>query len=105
MNLLNQIAVSGLDHYEILHVVQAHYGTAPSTIDGDIVYPNSSDYALKLRCRAGKISAIERGPAFSDAEFTVIQGKIRTELAKAPGKVVERCILLSSKPVQGQVIL
>jgi hypothetical protein len=100
-NLLEQLKFSGVEDYELLHVIQAHYGSARSTTEGDVLYPSTDHYALKIRTDKGKVIQVQPGQSFSDEELVSLQKEINFQLVDSPGAGIERCILFSSKPVKG----
>ncbi len=100
-NLLDELLIPSVDEHELLSVIQRHYGSARSTPEDDVVFPNSSSYSLKIRSKDGKLQRIEPGPAFSKEELEALKGKTRTQLVESPGTGVAVCILFSSQPVKG----
>jgi hypothetical protein len=72
-----------------------------STPDNDVVYPNTEKFALCVRCKSGKVKAIEAGPGFSNEELKILKAKVASELVASPVTKIERAILFSSHPVKG----
>ncbi len=100
-NLIRDLLPVGADDDEVLQLLQRHYGSARSTADNDVVYPNAEKFALRVHCKSGKIKAIEPGPSFSSEELTILKAKVASELVASPGIKIERAILFSSHPVKG----
>ena len=101
-NILSGLLPPNVDDYEILSIIQQHYHGSRSTPEGEIVYPNSDNYALKVRSDSGRITAIDPGPAFTDYDYSALKEKIKSKLIVSPGAAVEACFLFSSQPVKGQ---
>ena len=100
-NLIRDLLPAGAEDDELLQLFQHHYGSARSTPDNDVVYPNTEKFALRVQCKSGKISDIEPGPGFSNEELTILKAKVASELVASPATKIERTILFSSHPVKG----
>jgi len=100
-NLIRDLFPVGADDDEVLEFLQRHYGSARSTPDNDVVYPNTERFALWVRCKSGKIKAIEAGSGFSNEELKILKAKVASELVASPATKIERAILFSSHPVKG----
>jgi hypothetical protein len=100
-NLLRDLIPAGVEDDELLHLLQQHYGSARSTADNDVVYPNTGKFALQVRCKSGKIKEVEPGPGFSYKEFAILKDKVVSQLVASTATKIERTTLFSSRPVKG----
>ena len=101
INLIPDLLPPGAEDDELLQLLQRHYGSARSTPDSDVVYPNTEKFALLVRCKSGRVKEIEPGPGFSEEEFAALKDKIVSQLVASPATKIERTILFSSHPVKG----
>src|SRR5437660_4889364 len=69
-NLIQDLLPAGAEDDELLQLLQRHYGSARSTPENDVVYPNTEKFALRVHCKSGKKKDIEPGPGFSNEELS-----------------------------------
>src|SRR5688572_17105356 len=101
-NLLPDLAPPEVDHYELLLTLKRHFTTACFDDDNRLIYPCSSNYALKVRWKDGHATHIHPGPGFSAEDFENLRRRIQTDLIDSPGMVIGRSILFSSPhPLNG----
>jgi hypothetical protein len=51
-NLIPDLLPAGAEDDELLQLLQRHYGSARSTSDNDVVYPNAEEFALRVHCKS-----------------------------------------------------
>jgi hypothetical protein len=100
-NLIPDLLPAGVEDDELLQLLLNHYGSARSTPDNDVEYPNTDKFALQVRSKSGEIKDIEPGPGFSEEEFAILKDKVASQLVVSPATKIERTILFSSHPVKG----
>ena len=101
INLIPDLLPPGAEDDELLQLLQRHYGSARSTPDSDVVYPNTEKFALLVRCKSGRVKEIEPGPGFSEEEFATLKDKVASQLVTSQGIKIERITLFSSHVVKG----
>src|SRR3989442_14919050 len=100
-DLIPDLLPAGAEDDELLQLLQRHYGSARSTPENDVIYPNTEKFALRVHCKSGKIKEIEPGPGFSKEELATLKAKVASQLVASPATKIERAILFSSHPVKG----
>jgi len=92
-NLLAQLVPEGVDDYELLYLLQRHYGSGGVGEPNQVVYPSSLNYSLRVRWKDGRVIQIERGPAgFSAEECDALKNKIQTTLIDSPGETIRTAV-------------
>jgi hypothetical protein len=85
-----------MDGYELLTVLERHYGSAGVADRNELVYPSSRDYSVKVRWKDGRVGRIESGPAFKADEVDLLRSVIREQLIDSLGRRVATSVLFSS---------
>lgn len=95
-NLLAELVPEGVDDYELLYLLERHYGSGGVGGPDQVVYPSSLNYAIRVRWKEGRAIHVERGPAgFSAKEFEELKSKIQTTLVDSPGEIIRTAVLFS----------
>ena len=94
--LLAELVPPGVDDYELLGLLQEHYGIPGASGPNESVYPSSNDYVVKIHWRDGRVTTLERGPQYSPAHENSLRWAVRTQLVESPGTVVTTWVLFSS---------
>src|SRR5258708_3229255 len=100
-DLLRQLVPDGADHSEVLQIIDSYFLSARSTLTGEVEYPNSDNYALRMRHKHGRIATITPGPGLTADMVQTLGDKIRLEVIESQGTSLQRCIVFSSAPVKG----
>jgi hypothetical protein len=101
INLIGELLPPGIDHSEALQVISQHFASSRSTPNGDVDYPNSDRYAIRVRHKHGELVEIRPGPALTSETLRQLQSKIFSDLVEDEGTSIQRCILFASQPVMG----
>jgi len=94
--LLAELVPPGVDDYELLGLLQEHYGMPGASGRNESVYPSSRDYVVKIHWRDGRVTSLERGPQYSAAHENSLREAVQTQLVESPGTVVTTWVLFSS---------
>lgn len=104
-DLLTKLVPEAVEnHYELLLLLERHFGSAGASDPKCLVYPSTLNYAIKVCWKGGYVSRIERGPAgFGDKQCEALHQKIEATLVESSGDTVFVDLLLANpRRVSGQ---
>jgi hypothetical protein len=103
-NLLERLPGQGFDYFELLHLLEDHFGMGGRSSDTEFVYPSSMRPELIAIFDDDGISRIEPGPAFSETKFESFVERVKHELIDSPNGLTGADWAFSSRPVKGSFL-